>query len=108
MRTEEVTDGSRLSGAARYELLVGVSNAIGMHRDPKELFSVLVRELRRVVPFDYICVTVRDEKSNTFHRHSIDAKTEAAIPPDPDLTMEASDGCSLYHNQQPMMTYPET
>jgi hypothetical protein len=44
-----------------------------MHRDPKELFSVLVRELHRVVPFDYIGVTIRDEKSNTFHRHSIDA-----------------------------------
>src|SRR6267143_89645 len=83
MRTEEITEASRLSAAARFESLVAVSNAIGMHRDPKELFSVLVRELHRVVPFDYIGVTIRDEKSNTFHRHSIDAKTEATIPQDP-------------------------
>jgi formate hydrogenlyase transcriptional activator len=108
MRTEEVTDGSRLSAATRFESLVQVSNAIGMHRDPKELFSVLVRELHRVVPFDYICVTVRDEKSNTFHRHSIDAKTEAAIPPDPELAMEDSDAWWVYQNQEPLVTSHET
>jgi transcriptional regulator with GAF, ATPase, and Fis domain len=85
MGTEEVADESRLSAANRYESLVGVSNAIGTHRDPKDLFSALVRELHRVVRFDYICVSVRDEKSNTFHRHSIDAETEAAIPSDPEL-----------------------
>jgi formate hydrogenlyase transcriptional activator len=79
-----------------------------MHRDPKELFSVLVRELHRVVPFDYIGVTIRDEKSNTFHRHSIDAKTEAAIPPDPGLTMEESDAWWVYQNQEPLVTSLET
>src|SRR5882757_9328334 len=68
MRTEEVTDGSRLSAATRFESLVGVSNAIGMHRDPQELFGALLRELHRVVRFDYIGVSIRDEKSNTFHR----------------------------------------
>jgi len=108
MRTEEITEASRLSAASRFESLVRVSNAIGMHRDPKELFSVLVRELHRVVPFDYICVTVRDEKSNTFHRHSVDAKTEAAIPPDPDLTMEESDAWWVYQNQEPLVTSHET
>jgi formate hydrogenlyase transcriptional activator len=108
MRTAAVADGSRLSVATRYESLVGVSNAIGTHRNPKELFSVLVRELHRVVPFDYIGVTIRDEKSNTFHRHSIDAKTEAAIPPDPELTMEESDAWWVYQNQEPLVTSLET
>jgi len=108
MQTEEVVDGSRLSAEVRFESLVRVSNAIGMHRDPKELFSVLVRELHRVVPFDYIGVTIRDEKSNTFHRHSIDAKTEAAIPPDPELSMEESDAWWVYQNQKPLVTSLET
>ncbi|SRR5258708_3612214 len=80
MRTEEVADGSRLLAATRYESLVGVSNAIGMHRDPKELFSALVRELHRVVTFHYVGVSIRDEKSNTFHWHFIDAETEAVVP----------------------------
>ena len=58
MRTE-IAGASQLSAATRYELLVGVSNAIGMHRDPKELFGPLVRELYRVVPFNYIGVFIR-------------------------------------------------
>jgi formate hydrogenlyase transcriptional activator len=108
MRTEEVADGALLSAATRYELLVGVSNVIGTHRDPQELFGALVRELRRVVRFDYICVTIRDEKSNTFHRHSIDAETEAAIPPDPELAMEESDAWWVYQNQEALVTSLET
>jgi len=69
---------------------------------------VLVSELHRVVPFDYIGVTIRDEKSNTFRRHSIDAKTEAAIPPDPELTMEESDAWWVYQNQEALVTSLET
>src|SRR5467141_2312048 len=88
----------------RYESLVGVSNAIGTHRDPQDLFSALVRELHRVVRFDYVGVSIRDEKSNTFHRHFVDAETEASIPPNPELAMEESDAWCVYENQEPMVT----
>src|SRR5258706_2609834 len=108
MRTEEAADGARLSAATRYESLVGVSNAIGTHRDPKDLFSALVRELHRVVRFDYIGVAIRDEKANTFHRHFVDAETEAAIPPDPELPIEESDAWWVYQNQEPLVTSLET
>jgi formate hydrogenlyase transcriptional activator len=104
MRTEELADGSRLSAATRYESLVGVSNAVGTHRDPQDLFSALVRELHRVVMFDYVGVSIRDEKSNTFHRHFVDAETEASIPPNPELAMEESDAWCVYQNQEPMVT----
>src|SRR5580704_1339904 len=88
----------------RYEALIRVSNAIGAHRAPKELFGALVRELHRVVRFDYIGVSIRDEKSNTFHRHAVDAETEAAIPPDPELAIEESDAWWVYQNQEPLIT----
>src|SRR6202021_2001653 len=104
MLTEKATDGFRLSVATRYESLVGVSSAIGRHRNPHDLFSALVRELHSVVQFDYVGVSIRDEKSNTFHRHSIDAETEAAIPPDPELAMEESDYWWVYQNQEPLIT----
>jgi formate hydrogenlyase transcriptional activator len=104
MRTEEVTDGSRLSAATRFESLVGVSNAIGMHRDPQELFGALLGELHRVVRFDYIGVSIRDETSNTFHWHCVDAETEAVIAPDPELAMEESDAWWVYQNQAPLVT----
>src|SRR6195256_257966 len=104
MRTDEVAEGARLSAATRYESLVGVSNAIGTHRDPKDLFRALVRELHRVVRFDYVGVSIRDEKSNTFNQHFVDAETEAAIPPDPELSMEESDAWWVYQNQEPLVT----
>src|SRR6267378_6438503 len=104
MGAEEVTERSRLSVATRYESLVGLSNAIGTHRDPQDLFSALVRELHRVVRFDYVGVSIRDEKLNTFHRHFVDAETEASIPPNPELAMEESDAWCVYENQEPMVT----
>jgi formate hydrogenlyase transcriptional activator len=57
-----------------------------------------------LVRFDYIGVHIRDEKSNTFHRHSIDAETEAAIPPDPELAMEESDAWWVYQHQEFLIT----
>src|SRR5580692_4257650 len=88
----------------RYETLIRVSNVIGTYRDPQDLFRALVRELHRVVRFDYIGVSIRDEESNTFHRHSINAETEEAVPPDPDLAMEESDAWWVYQNQEPLIT----
>src|SRR5258706_6993034 len=108
MRTEEVAGGSRLSAASRYESLVGVSNAIGTHRHQMVLYSALVRELHRVVRFDYIGVYIRDEKSSTFHRHFVDAETEATVPPDPELAIEESDAWWVYQNQEPLVSSLET
>jgi formate hydrogenlyase transcriptional activator len=108
MGTEEVGDGSRLSAATRFEALVGVSNAIGRHRDPQELFSALVRELHRVVRFDYFGVFIHDEKSNTFQQHCVDAETEAVVAPDPELAMQQSDAWWVYQNQEPLVTSLET
>src|ERR1700681_1948161 len=104
MRTEEGINGSRLSAATRFESLARVSNAIGMHRDPEDLFAALVKELHRVVRFDYVGVTIRDEKSNTFHRHFVDAETEATIPPDPELPIAESDAWRVYQSQRPLIT----
>jgi len=104
MRTEEVADRSRLSAAARYESLVRVSNAIGTHRDAQGLFSALVRELHSVVRFDCVGVFIRDEKSNAFHRHFVQAVTEEPIPPDPELLMEDTDAWFVYQNQRPLVT----
>src|SRR5712692_2559385 len=104
MRTAEVADGSRLSAATRYESLVGVSNAIGTHRDPKDLFNALVRELHRVVQCDCIGVSIRDEKLNTFRHHTVDVETGAVIPPDPELAVEESDIWWVYQKQEPLVT----
>lgn len=66
--------------------------------------GALARELHRVVQFHYVGVSIRDEKLNTFHRHFVDAETEADVPPDPELTMEESDAWWVYQNQEPLVT----
>ena len=65
------TGEARLSGtgseyllSARYEALFRVSQAIGAHRDPKDLFRAMTTELHRVVQFDGIAVAQYDESSN--------------------------------------------
>jgi len=55
---------SEHSLSERYEALIRVSHAIGSHRDPKDLFRAMARELHRVVQFDGIVVAQYDEASN--------------------------------------------
>jgi formate hydrogenlyase transcriptional activator len=43
-----------MSLAARYESLIRLAAAVRSHHDGRELFELLARELRRVVPFDAI------------------------------------------------------
>src|SRR5258708_39889166 len=103
MRTEEVANGSRFSAATRYESLVGVSNVIGTHRDPKELFSALARDLHRVVTFHYVGVFIHDKTSHTIHDHFVDAETEAVVPRAPHLVVDDTDTWCVYHNHQTMV-----
>ena len=55
---------SEYSLSERYEALIRVSQAIGAHRDPKDLFRAMVKELHRVVQFDGIVVAQYDESAN--------------------------------------------
>src|SRR3954463_15920007 len=43
-----------MSLAARYESLIRLAGGVRSHHDGRELFELLARELRRVVPFDAI------------------------------------------------------
>ena len=45
----------------RYEALLRVSQAIGAHRDPKELFSTLAAELKQVIHFAFIGIARFEE-----------------------------------------------
>src|SRR5580693_3056235 len=66
-QTISTTSPSALSSeyllSDRYESLIRVSQAIGAHRDPKDLFRALATELHRVIQFDGIVVAQYDEAS---------------------------------------------
>jgi formate hydrogenlyase transcriptional activator len=89
--------------AVRYETLVRVSQAIGAHGDLKELFGVLADELHRVVQFDFIGVSVRDENLPTFQNYFIDVTTRTELLPDEELTPEETLTLRVYERQEPLL-----
>jgi formate hydrogenlyase transcriptional activator len=87
----------------RFETLVHVSQAIAAHRDPKELFGVLVNELHRVVQFDFIGLSFRDKDSDTFQNYFIDMASRAELIPEEKLTPEETLTLRVYERQEPVL-----
>jgi len=96
-----VADGLVVSTSisARYRALIRIAQAIRGHRNPKELFQLLTRELREVLPFDGIVQF--DEAANKVHfNHCRDHDH-----PHPAVMIAPEDTMAwwVYHNQQPAM-----
>ncbi len=90
--------------ALRYETLVQVTQAIGAHGDPKELFGVLANELHRVVQFDFIGVSLRDRDSDTFGNYFIDMMSRSELVPEEQLAPEETLTQWVYERQEPLQT----
>jgi hypothetical protein len=69
-----------------FETFVRLSQPIAAHRDPKELFGALVKELHRVMQFDFIGVSFRDKDSDTFQNYFILITSRAELVPEEKLT----------------------
>jgi formate hydrogenlyase transcriptional activator len=81
-----VEPSSEYLQSERYEALVRVSQAIGAHRDPKDLFRAMATELQRVIQFDGIVVAQYDEASNEVLWHACqvcDHQGPVSPPPTP-------------------------
>ena len=63
-RPQQTDTKSEQSIASRYEALISVSVAIGLHHDIEGLFSALSTELRRVVEFDCIGLSKYDHETS--------------------------------------------
>jgi formate hydrogenlyase transcriptional activator len=88
----------------RYETLFRVSQAIGMHRDPEELFDALADELHRVVPLNYIYISVLDQDSNIFHDRFIDMGHRSVVFLGENLTTNEKSSSWVYEHQEPLLT----
>ncbi|MGA3185720.1 MAG: sigma 54-interacting transcriptional regulator [Bryobacteraceae bacterium] len=88
-----------ISISARYRALIRIAQAIRGHRDPKELFDLLTRELRGALPFDGIVQF--DEAANKIHWNHCGPPHSHAdhAPLDPEDTIP----WWVYHNQQPLL-----
>jgi len=89
--------------AMRYETLVRMSRAIGAHRDPKELFGILMDELHGVVQFDFVGVSLRDQDSITFQNYFIDMASRSELVPEEKLAHEETLTQWVYDRQEPLL-----
>jgi formate hydrogenlyase transcriptional activator len=88
----------------RYETLFRVSQAIGMHRDPEELFDALADELHRVGPLNYIYISVLDQDSNIFHDRFIDMGNRSVVFLGENLITNEKSSSWVYEHQEPLLT----
>ena len=89
---------------ARFASLVRVSQLIGAHRDPKDLFEVLADELHGVMQFDYVGVSVRDRDSAIWQDYVLDMESRSALVLEDDVVREEMPAWWVYEQQQPLVT----
>src|ERR1700689_3495860 len=86
--------------SARYRALIRIAQAIRGHRNPKELFQLLTRELRQALPFDGIVQF--DEAANKVHfNHCRDH--DHPHPNSIALAPEDTIAWWVFHNQEAVM-----
>jgi len=87
----------------RYEALIRVSQAIGEHRDPKDLFRAMATELRRVVQFDGIVVAQYDEASDEILWNACEVCSQQGPASPPDIPADETITKWVYQHQEPLV-----
>ncbi|MGE0406838.1 MAG: GAF domain-containing protein, partial [Candidatus Korobacteraceae bacterium] len=89
------------AGSPRFEALLRVSDAIANHRDLDSLIEVLAEQLRSVMTFDYLSVSLYDPADNCMKLRLLVA------PPGPEPPAAFSVGNSpsgrVFETQRPMV-----
>jgi PAS domain S-box-containing protein len=101
--TQQAQSGPEKSLLARHEALFRVSRAINVYRDPKELFRVLASELRQVVDFDFVALSLYDETANKIQNAVVDALEKPGFLIPSDFPAEETITWWVYHNQEPVL-----
>src|SRR6202158_98423 len=89
--------------ADRFEALIRVSQAIGAHRDPNDLFRAMATELRHVVQFDGIAVAQYDEASNEIVWSACEVCSQQGPVSPPDIPADETITKWVYQRQEPLV-----
>ena len=95
--------GFEQSLPARLEALFRVSQAIGVYRNPKELFRVLAQELRRVVAFDFVAIFLYDAEQNKVRTALLETVEGPDFVIPDDFPAEETITWWIYNHQQPVV-----
>ena len=87
----------------RYEALIRVSQVIGAHRDPKDLFAAMAKELHRVIQFDGIVVAQYDEKLNEIVWSACEVCPQQGPIPSPEIPADETITKWVFLRQEPLV-----
>jgi len=89
--------------AERYQALLEVTEAISAHRDLDELFRDLAQRLPRVVPVNFVALSLHDPARNTMRLHTIQANVPADLVGGHEGPVEESPAGMVWQTQQPIL-----
>jgi formate hydrogenlyase transcriptional activator len=92
---------------SQYQALLGISEAIAVHRDLNELFHDLAQRLPRIVPFDFINLVLHDSTREVMRLHTLAAPESSTIRPGLELPIDQSPAGWVWKSQQPLMVEVE-
>jgi formate hydrogenlyase transcriptional activator len=88
--------------ADRLRLLLQVSESVASHQNLNELIRDLAQRLPRVVPFDYINLTLHDPVRNVMRLHLLVAPEDGTVQPGFELPIDRSPSGQAWQTQQPV------
>src|SRR6266567_2981543 len=87
----------------RYEALIRVSQAIGAHRDPKDLFRAMATEMHEVVQFDGIGVAQDYEASNESLWNACEVCSQQGPVAAPEIPVDETITKWVFQRQEPLV-----
>jgi len=87
----------------RYRTLLEVAEAISAHRDLHELFRDLAQRLPRVVPVNFVGLSLHDPVRNTMRLHTIQANVPADLIGGHEEPIDNTPSGWVWRTQQPLL-----
>ena len=87
----------------RYRALLEVSEAIAIHRDLHELFRDLAQRLPRVVPVNFVALSLHDPARHLMRLHTPQANVSAEIVGGREESVEDTPTGLVWQTQQPLL-----
>jgi formate hydrogenlyase transcriptional activator len=98
----------RITAVERYRALLGVSESIATHRDPRALFHAIAQGLHRLVSFEFIGLTLPNEDRNTVRLSVLESSLPTEVTGGFEFPVEEAVHDVVWEQQQALVvTEPE-
>ena len=101
--TSEVHTTQSIGLIEQYRMLLEVSKAISAHPNLHELLRDLVQRLPRVVPVNFVALSVHDPERNVMRLHTLQANDPADIVGRQEASVDEIPAGLVWQTQQPLL-----